>query len=115
MATDTQLDPRPHQKTAPPWVRCRLCNARLAQAASSAGAFVNPHGFVHDLVVAHRAPGAEAHGPVTDAFSWFDGYAWQLAACRSCGAHVGWCYLAIKDAEPDLFFGLSRNALAPLS
>jgi hypothetical protein len=112
MTTPTLTRPaRAPPDTEEAWLRCRACGHRLATAARDGGAFVNPAGTVHDLLLAARAPGAEALGPITTTATWFDGYGWQLACCGGCGEHVGWCYLATGDAQPDLFFGLRRDAL----
>lgn len=111
MSTDTLTSTGKRQDRDQPWLICRHCRSQLAPSASPGGAFVNPIGHVHDLVVAPCAPGAEAAGPVTTAFTWFPGYGWQLAFCRRCGSHVGWCYLATGQQRPDLFFGLRRDAL----
>ena len=110
MSTETLARPEATDDTDD-WLRCRACGHRLAPAGESGGAFVNPFGYVHDLLLAPRAPGAEAIGEVTTAASWFDGYGWQHALCGGCHAHVGWCYLACGDQQPDLFFGLRRDAL----
>lgn len=111
MTTDTLPKTDAGTGAAPVWLRCRACGHKLAQAAAPGGAFVNPFGQVHDLLVTPRAPGAEPIGPVTTAATWFDGYGWQHALCGACGEHVGWCYLATSDQQPDLFFGLRRAAL----
>lgn len=111
MSTDTLTTPdRPQDRTRPGLI-CRQCRAQLAPAAQPGGAFVNPIGHVHDIVITPRAPGVAAVGPVTTAFTWFPGYGWQVAFCRQCGSHVGWCYLATGEQQPDLFFGLRRDAL----
>jgi hypothetical protein len=47
-------------------------------------------------------------GEPSEYYPWFPGYAWQIAVCRGCRAHLGWLF----RAEGDVFFGLILNRLA---
>ena len=76
------------------------------------GAFVNSHGYVHDMVTLHRATNATCEGEPETEHSWFPGYAWTFAYCAGCTSHlVGhgifnekerktvhlmWCTVALK-------------------
>lgn len=111
MTTDTLTKPVSHTTDAPQWLHCRLCDHRLTSAVQPGGAYVNPHGYVHDLLISTTAPGVSENGPIVTEFSWFEGYGWQLAHCSRCHAHVGWCYVATADQQPDLFYGLRRASL----
>jgi hypothetical protein len=78
---------------------CASCGHRLTDgdaAIEVAGRHhhtcVNPAGIVFRIRCFRTAPGAAGRGDFTDAFSWFAGYAWQVATCAACGAHVGWGY-----------------------
>jgi len=80
-------------------IRCAACDHRITDVAyriEMAGAhehtFVNPHGFVHHIGCYAAASGCSYLGPTESAFSWFPGWSWQIAACASCRAHLGWIY-----------------------
>ena len=67
-------------------------DARIEMSGGHAHTFANPHGFVFQIGCFAVAPGCdEASAPSTE-FSWFPGYAWQVALCRGCGAHLGWLF-----------------------
>jgi len=53
---------------------------------------VNPSGIPFDIECFRRAPGCVPHGPRETYWSWFEGYAWQIALCRGCRAHLGWSF-----------------------
>lgn len=67
----------------------------------------NPHGYEFEFGCFAEAEGAAALGEVSEAFTWFSGYAWQLAVCRRCDLHLGWCFRAAAD----VFFGLILDRL----
>ncbi|MBK9036858.1 MAG: hypothetical protein IPL61_37345 [Myxococcales bacterium] len=81
---------------------------RVAIAGAHEHTFVNPGGFVHVLGCFALATGLSYVGDPETAWSWFPGYAWQISACMSCGAHLGWIY---RGAEGQ-FHGLLRAQLA---
>lgn len=95
--------------------RCGLLVTRAHWAIAPDGeherSFFNPAGIVFRVLCFKEAPGAIEAGEPTADFSWFRGYAWRFALCRSCGAHLGWRY----EGEPDpaVFFGLIKPALKP--
>ena len=66
----------------------------------------NPVGQLYRVVCFKQAPGVAAVGAPSGEFTWFKGYAWQIAYCRGCDTHLGWQYLG-----PDVFFGLIRDKL----
>jgi hypothetical protein len=68
--------------------------------------FTNPGGYLFEIGCFREAPGCEQTGEFTDFYSWFDGYAWRYAMCRSCRVHLGWVYRG-----PDTFFGLVLDRL----
>jgi hypothetical protein len=53
-------------------------------------AFFNPAGIAFLVRCFSRAPGVTCRGTPDTTFSWFAGYAWQIASCGRCGIHVGW-------------------------
>ncbi|WP_239988599.1 cereblon family protein [Paramagnetospirillum kuznetsovii] len=69
----------------------------------------NPAGLLFRILCFRDATGAAADGAASGVFTWFSGYLWRLAACRACGAHLGWRYEGA--AEPRIFFGLIKDML----
>ncbi|XP_020619379.1 protein cereblon-like isoform X3 [Orbicella faveolata] len=53
--------------------------------------FKNPHGQHFELVTATSA-NIKGHGEAFEEHSWFPGYAWRIAVCPQCGAHMGWSF-----------------------
>ncbi|KAF8069542.1 Crbn [Scenedesmus sp. PABB004] len=102
---------------------CGGCAAPLAGTGDAlgmtagggiAGTFVNAHGYVHELVTLCRvAPGSVMlEGRPETAHSWFPGFAWTIAHCGACGAHLGWRFTAARAGlSPRAFWGLRRAAL----
>jgi len=79
------------------------------------GAYVNPHGTVHETVTMHKAQGLRLRGRPSTECSWFKGYAWTIAECRNCHCHMGWKFTKAtdQDLKPERFWGLCRSALTP--
>lgn len=50
----------------------------------------NPHGTTYHIGCFHEAPGCAALGEATMEYTWFPGYAWRIALCANCRAHLGW-------------------------
>ncbi|XP_056109812.1 protein cereblon [Rhinichthys klamathensis goyatoka] len=77
-------------------------------------AYVNPHGYVHETLTVYKANNLNLIGRPSTLHSWFPGYAWTIAQCRTCGSHMGWKFSAVKkDLSPPRFWGLTRSALLP--
>jgi hypothetical protein len=68
---------------------------------------VNPGGWIYDIGCFARAPGVVAEGATESYFSWFKGYAWQIACCTRCEAHLGWAF----TREGSCFYGLILERL----
>ena len=90
-------------------VRCRQCRTVITQATSAiemAGshqhALTNPAG-IRFIVLVYRHANCELTGTPTEEYSWFSGYAWQMALCLQCNTHLGWYYS--HGQFPD-FYGL---------
>ncbi|XP_062853996.1 protein cereblon [Trichomycterus rosablanca] len=76
--------------------------------------YVNPHGYVHETLTVYKANNLNLIGRPSTLHSWFPGYAWTIAQCRTCGSHIGWKFSAVKkDLSPQRFWGLTRSALLP--
>ncbi|XP_062400482.1 protein cereblon [Sardina pilchardus] len=77
-------------------------------------AYVNPHGYVHETLTVYKTTNLNLIGRPSTLHSWFPGYAWTIAQCRTCGSHMGWKFTAVKkDLSPTRFWGLTRSALLP--
>lgn len=80
---------------------CAVCGHPVTGAAERivvAGGHVhtctNPHGLSFRIGCFRAAAGCSAHGTETSEWTWFVGYAWRVAVCRGCGAHLGWSFRA---------------------
>lgn len=94
---------------------CAACDAPVTSQDAAievqgahAHTFTNPHGYVFDVLCFSEAPGCRARGGATTEFTWFAGYAWQVATCASCAEHLGWRYSVRGRAA---FYGLIRQRL----
>lgn len=99
---------------------CNACHERLGQQTdlivmSESGpsdVFVNAGGYVHDLITLRTVRRIQLQGEPVKEHSWFPGYAWTIAYCSNCIAHVGWKFTAVDNAlEPKHFWGLSRVSI----
>jgi len=107
------LDDTESPRRGPP-LRCARCGREIADprdvfamhAGGALGAFVNPHGYLHEVVTVRRACGLVRIGEPTLEATWFPGFAWTLALCGACGAHVGWHF-----SGEGSFWGLRRPAI----
>ncbi|KAG2443504.1 hypothetical protein HXX76_001857 [Chlamydomonas incerta] len=89
------------------------CSEALLMAGEGAGgAFVNAHGYVHDMATFRSAQGLRYIGRPETAHSWFPGFAWTIANCAACGEHLGWRFTAVSPGlSPHVFWGLRRTAI----
>lgn len=77
----------------PAWLRlarrCALTDSRARARAA---------GYVHETVTLRSlVPGCFALANEESAeFSWFPGYAWTIASCGECGAHIGWLFRTLR-------------------
>eukprot|EP00808_Paulinella_micropora_P030190 g12034.t1 len=58
----------------------------------------------HRFDVARMSPvlagrSVEVSGAATTEHSWFPGFAWQMASCITCDAHLGWAFLPARSAS----------------
>jgi cereblon len=94
---------------------CRHCLSEISDASALFGmdsdnpirVFPNPHGTLREIMTVRFATGLHLVGPPTTEFTWFAGYAWEVAYCESCARHLGWRFSAVEPAaELDTFYGL---------
>lgn len=101
---------------------CKRCKTRIASysdifamAKGNVNAnYCNPAGYIHETLTVNKTVEKSVSmvdRPSTD-FSWFPGYAWQIAVCSKCSSHIGWKFVAVtKNLKPKAFFGLSCKSL----
>ena len=90
---------------------CAPCEAALAERSDVIPGerypvYANPAGVVFELVLVSTAPGTRAVSAPVLEHTWFAGYAWQIAVCSACLAHVGWHYVATGGQRPQHLVGL---------
>ncbi|KAK1290134.1 hypothetical protein QJS10_CPB18g01014 [Acorus calamus] len=102
-------------------VRCKNCLTVIAKRSdmvvmSSDGplnAYVNPHGYVHEVMTLHNASGLVLRGSPVKEHSWFPGYAWTVTNCAVCETNMGWLFTATKKGLlPRLFWGIRSSQVA---
>lgn len=71
----------------------------------------NPGGYTFRISCFREAGGCIATGEATTAYTWFKGYAWQVAICASCERHLGWRF----QAPADYFHGLIPDRLTSVA
>jgi cereblon len=100
-------------------ILCRWCGEALSDvsaifatsASGTAQTFLNPYGFLHEVVTVRWARSLTLSGPPTTEFTWYPGYAWEVASCGRCRAHVGWAFRAVSNEEPERFWALRRDGI----
>jgi hypothetical protein len=97
-------------ETGPVDYLCKACRAKITTSAlriavngKHAHICANPHGLVFEVGCFSRASGCLTVGSPTEEFTWFPGYAWCIALCLQCTAHLGWHYRSATAGE---FYGL---------
>lgn len=96
-------------------ILCRQClrpvthvRERIHRQGAHIHTFANPHGLVFEIGCFKNAEGCGYAGTPTDEFTWFSGFRWRMAFCRSCLVHLGWLFIS----ENDHFHGLILDRLA---
>ncbi|XP_028402177.1 uncharacterized protein LOC114525155 [Dendronephthya gigantea] len=62
--------------------------------------FKNPEGINFDVITVSKAS-IQEHGDAHEKFSWFPGYAWKLAGCPRCRAHLGWTFTSTDEDDDE--------------
>ncbi|CCI44896.1 unnamed protein product [Albugo candida] len=87
----------------------------FASSETVTGTFVNPNGFVHQVMTLQRIcqESTSIDNLRCTRDSWFPGYAWSIIHCRSCFNHLGWQFDIIDSTVDQLaqFFAYRRGAL----
>ncbi|OEL18255.1 Protein cereblon [Dichanthelium oligosanthes] len=102
-------------------IKCRNCQSRIAKRSDMVvmstdgplGAYVNPHGCVHETITVTNATGLALIGNPSKVHSWFPGYSWTIASCTVCESHIGWLFRATKkNLRPRSFWGIRSSQIA---
>ncbi|OVA12447.1 Peptidase S16 [Macleaya cordata] len=102
-------------------VRCKTCQSVIARRSDTLvmssdgplGAYVNPHGFVHEVMTLYKANGLALIGRPVEEYSWFPGYAWTITTCSTCESQMGWLFTATnKNLKPRSFWGIRSSQVA---
>lgn len=102
-------------------VRCKNCQTIIARRSDMLamstdgplGAYVNPHGCVHEVMTLHKANGLALYGVAVKEYSWFPGYAWTITNCATCETNMGWLFTATnRKLKPRSFWGIRSSQVA---
>lgn len=102
-------------------IKCRICKSLIAKRSDMVvmsndgplGAYVNPHGFVHETITVGKATGLALDGGPSMDYSWFPGYSWTMASCAECESSIGWLFRATrKNLRPRSFWGIRSSQIA---
>ncbi|MFH1122299.1 MAG: cereblon family protein [Pseudomonadota bacterium] len=67
------------------------------------------YGHVVRLGCYRNAPGCVGVERISNGYSWFRGYSWQIQLCRNCHIQLGWKYMSQDDSFYGLVFKLLRE------
>ncbi|XP_010526167.1 PREDICTED: uncharacterized protein LOC104803803 [Tarenaya hassleriana] len=99
-------------------VRCKHCQTVIARRSDMLvmssegplGAYVNPYGFVHEIMTFCRANHIALRGRSVKKDSWFPGYAWTIANCAMCETQLGWHFTATnRKLKPRSFWAIRSS------
>ncbi|KAH0865651.1 hypothetical protein HID58_082862 [Brassica napus] len=77
------------------------------------GAYVNPHGYVHEIMTFYKANDIAISGRSVKEDSWFPGYAWTIANCATCETQLGWLFTATSNKlKPSSFWAVRSSQVA---
>lgn len=113
---------------------CCRCRSPLANrchifsvpgADGTVGAYVNPHGVVHQTITIRQLASRTCYildgNQATAQDTWFPGYGWIIAYCSRCYNHLGWKFVRVgsvsngTDLEDNFvagFWGIRRGAVS---
>ncbi|KAL4194194.1 hypothetical protein AMTRI_Chr05g58110 [Amborella trichopoda] len=102
-------------------IHCKTCKSLIAKRSNMLvmsrdgplNAFVNPYGYVHEIMTLNTTTGLALHGGRVTTHSWFPGYAWTIANCGVCESSMGWLFTATnKRLKPSSFWGVRSSQVA---
>jgi len=66
-------------------------------------------GYLVKLGCFRNAPGCIGLTRISNGYSWFRGYAWQIQVCQHCNDQLGWKYIKQDNRFFGLIFGMLRE------
>ncbi|CAB4266457.1 unnamed protein product [Prunus armeniaca] len=102
-------------------IQCKTCQTVIAKRSDMLvmssegplGAYVNPNGYVHEIMTLYKANGLALIGRAASEYSWFPGYAWTITNCATCETHMGWLFTATnRNLKPRLFWGVRSSQVS---
>jgi hypothetical protein len=81
--------------------------ARAEIAGAHVHTFKNPSAIDYTIGCFREAHGCQPFGEHSTVWTWFPGYAWRVALCARCGAHLGWSF----HGDASVFWGLILERL----
>jgi hypothetical protein len=67
------------------------------------------YGSIVRLGCYRNAPGCVGVERISNGYSWFRGYSWQIQLCRNCYTQLGWKYMSQDDSFYGLVFKMLRE------
>jgi len=67
------------------------------------------YGHIVRLGCYRNAPGCVGVGRISNGYSWFRGYSWQIQLCGNCYTQLGWKYLSQDESFYGLVFKMLRE------
>ncbi len=67
------------------------------------------YGHIVRLGCYRNAPGCMGIERVSNGYSWFRGYSWQIQLCRNCYVQLGWKFMSQDDSFYGLVFKMLRE------
>jgi len=67
------------------------------------------YGDIVRLGCYRNAPGCVGIERISNGYSWFRGYSWQIQLCRNCYIQLGWKYMSQDDRFYGLVFKMLRE------
>jgi hypothetical protein len=71
------------------------------------------YGSVVRLGCFRNAQGCVGVERISNGYSWFRGYSWQIQLCRNCYIQLGWKYMSQDEAIYGLVFKMLREEKRP--
>ena len=102
-------------------IKCVNCATSITSYSNviqeSQKTYLNPHSVHHTLTLS-TSMDCDFQGDAVYEDSWFPGYGWIIATCKTCTRHLGWKffkdrnYIGVRAFEYDTFFALTNASIS---